>query len=138
LTLASRHIFPFVVAGLLVSGAAAQAQPSGASGPRQQDLPQILHLRPDQMAAFHSFQTASQPTPDELGRLRGSSPQVIARLTTPQRLDRFGAYLATQQEMFRRSADATRAFYGQLSPDQQQTFDRVTAPPPNQGRGGPQ
>ena len=119
-----------------LASAPAVAQSTGG-GMQQQDLPQVLHLRPDQMAAFHAFQTASQPNPDELNQLRGASPQTLAGLPTPARLDRIGAMLGTEMSMFRRSADATRAFYGQLSPDQQRTFDRVSGPPQG-GRGRPQ
>lgn len=133
-----RILTPLVAAGVLALAGAAQAQSQGGGGAQQQNLPQLLHLRPDQMSAFHSFQAASQPSPDEINRLRGASPQTLAGLATPQRLDRIGAFISVQQQMFRRSADATRAFYGQLSPDQQRTFDHLTAPPPNQGRGGPQ
>lgn len=129
--------FPILAAAAAVAlaGAPALAQPpgGGGSGPQQSDLPQLLHLRPDQMQAFHNFQAASRPTSDELNQLRGASPQTLSGLPTPQRLDRLGAMLGAEMGMFRRSADATRAFYGQLSPDQQQTFDRVSGPP--QGRG---
>jgi hypothetical protein len=100
---------PLMVAGMVALSSASHAQ-GRPGGPQQQDLPQLLHLRPDQMTAFHAYQQASQPNPDELGRLRGASPQMLARLPTPQRLDRLGAFVATQQAMFRRSADATRAW----------------------------
>ena len=125
-----------VIAALTVGPV--QAQPQTGGGAQQQNLPALLHLHPDQMASFHNFQAASQPNPDEISRMRGAAPQALAGLTTPQRLDRIEGYLAVQQGMFRRSADATRAFYGQLSPDQQRTFDRLSAPPAGQGRGGPQ
>ena len=125
-----------LMAALTVIPVKAQSQSGG--GAQQQNLPALLHLRPDQMGSFHSFQAASQPNPDEINRMQGAAPQALAGLTTPQRLDRIGGYLAVQQEMFRRSADATRAFYGQLSPDQQHTFDQLSAPPAGQGRGRPQ
>ena len=87
------------------------------------------------MSAFSAYQAASHPTPDQLARLRMSSPQALAALPTPQRLSQLGSFLNLQMQIFQHSADATRAFYSQLSPQQQQTFDRVTAPRP---RGGPQ
>ena len=65
-------------------GSAMAQQPPGASGQQQSDLPTLLHLKPDQMGAFHTFQTASQPHPDEIARMHGASPQAIAGLTTPQ------------------------------------------------------
>ena len=137
MTVSTRLLVALSAAGALALGSpvAVEAQPQGGGNAQQQDLPSLLHLRPDQMASFHAFQSASQPNPDEIGRLRAASPQSLTGLTTPQRLDRIASVLSTQQEMFHRSADATRAFYGQLSPDQKTTFDRLSAPPPNQGRG---
>jgi periplasmic protein CpxP/Spy len=116
----------------------AQAQPARpGTGGQQPDLAAILHLRPEQMNAFHAFQAAGQPRPDELNQLRAASPQALASAPTPERLQRIGAFLNVQMQMFRRSADATRAFYGQLSPDQQHTFDQVTAQGPGgRGQGG--
>ena len=125
-----------MLAALTVGPVEAQPQPGG--GPQQQNLPALLHLRPEQMASFRNMEAASQPNPDEISRLRAASPQALSALTTPQRLDRFGASLAVRQELFRRGADATRAFYNQLSPDQQRTFDQLSAPSAGQGRGRPQ
>ena len=131
MTALSRLSTVLAAAAVLGAGGAALAQPPGGGGPQQGDLPTMLHLRPDQMGAFNAMQSASKPTPDELGRLRATAPQAMGGLSTPQRLDRIGAFLGTEEEMFHRSADATRAFYSRLSPDQQRTFDHLSAP-----RGG--
>ncbi len=131
----------FFTAGLLAgamaaSSVAAQAQPQGAvGGVRQPDLSSVLHLRPDQQGAYAQFKTASQPSPDEVSRMQAEH-QGLTALSTPARLDRIASTLHLQEQMFMRYASATRAFYGQLSPDQQHTFDQVTAPP--SGRGRPQ
>ena len=122
---------------LSASGASAQPQPQGGSQRPQQDLAAVLHLRPDQQGAYQAFQQANRPHPDEISRLRSAGPQSVAGLPTPQRLERIGAYLNLQMQMFRRASDATLTFYRQLTPDQQRSFDQATAPP-SQGRGGPQ
>jgi periplasmic protein CpxP/Spy len=125
-------------AAIAASGSLAYAQaPTQGAGPQQPDLPALLHLRPDQMGAFHAFEQASQPRPDEIQRLRGAAPQALASVSTPQRLERIDAFLNTQLQMFHRSADATRAFYGQLSPDQQHSFDQLTAQRPGGRQGRP-
>ena len=131
------NIAAAALAAALVFVGAAGAQPSGGGGPQQPDLPSLLHLRPDQMGAFHAYQASTRPHPDEIDRMRMASPQALSTLPTPQRLDRIGAFLNVQEQMFHRSADATRAFYGQLSPAQQQSFDRLTIPQQNGRRGGP-
>ena len=135
MTALSRLAAAAAATAMLGAAGTTLAQPPGPGGPPQQgDLPSILHLRPDQMDAYNAMRAASKPTPDELGRLRASSPQAMAGLPVPQRLDRIGGFLGTQEEMFHRSADATRAFYSRLSPDQQRTFDHVSAPRGSSGR----
>ena len=123
------------MAGALATGGVAQAQPSQGPSAQQPDLAMTLHLRPDQMGAFHAYQAATRPNPDQMAKMRSTSPQMLGALPTPQRLDRIGAFLNMQMQMFQHTADATRAFYSQLTPQQQQTFDHVTAP---RSRGGPQ
>ncbi|WP_174300913.1 Spy/CpxP family protein refolding chaperone [Caulobacter sp. S45] len=123
---------------LAATSGAVQAQPQGPggpAGPQQPDFSAALHLRPEQQGAYAAFKTASQPSPDEMSRMRAGH-QGLSSLSTPARLDRIASTLRLQQEMFMRYANATRTFYGQLSPDQQHTFDQITAPPT--GRGRPQ
>ena len=123
---------------LATTAGAVQAQPQGPAGGQQQqpDLSSILHLRPDQQGAYQAYQAATRPRPDEVSQMRATSSQTLASMPTPQRLDRIAGVLRLQMQMFQRNADATRAFYGQLSPDQQHSFDQATAPP--SGRGRPQ
>ena len=116
---------------LAAAPASAQPQPQGGGG-QGTDIASALHLRPDQQAAYQAYLNAG-PHPDEIARYRAASN--VSALTAPQRLDRIGAALSTQLAVFQRQAQATRAFYGTLSPDQQHTFDQLTAPP---RRGGPQ
>ena len=126
------------VGAIGVTASSVQAQPQqGSSGGQQQDLPSLLHLRPDQQSSYQAYQAAQQPRPEEISQMRGASPQTLATLTTPQRLDRIGMALHVQQSVFQRRADAARAFYARLSPDQQRAYDQITAPP-TQGRPGAQ
>ena len=123
------------MAGALSASGAALAQPPQGPGAPSADLASTLHLRPDQLAAYHAYQAATHPSAEQMATMRSTSPQALAAMPTPQRLDRIAAFLGMQRQMFQHTADATRAFYGQLTPQQQQTFDRVTAP---HARGGPQ
>ena len=126
---------------LAAAAGAVQAQPQGPGGPgaeggqQQPDLSAVLHLRPDQQAAYARYKANAQPSPDQINQRRAAA-QGLASVPTPARLDRIAMLLRLQMDMFQRNADATRAFYSQLSPDQQRTFDQVTAPP--SGRGRPQ
>lgn len=83
----------------------------------------ILNLRPDQEAAFQAFQAAMTPPPhdhhDHVDRAAASG------MTTLQRLDRVADHMAKRDAEFRRRADAIRAFYAALSPDQQRAFDAL-------------
>jgi hypothetical protein len=110
-----------------------QSQGQGQYGQQQPDLHALLHIRPDQEAVFHAYQTAA-PLPQEMQALQ-MNPQSLATMTTPQRLDRIGGMLNAQMAVFHRKAEAARALYAQLSPDQRRAFDQATSPP--QGRGGP-
>ena len=135
------RLFAAAAGALTLTAGAVQAQPQGTGGPpsqgaqQQPDLSVILHLRPDQQGAYASFRAASQPSPDQVSQMHAAR-QNLTSLPTPARLDRIAAVLRLQMDMFQRNAQATRAFYSQLSPDQQHTFDQVTAPPT--GRGRPQ
>ena len=136
MTVATRLTAAAVAALICVVAPAAQAQ--SQRGQQQVDLQSALRLRPDQQAAYHAYETVG-PTPDEVGKARAM--QDSGALRTPERLDRISAYLTSQLAVFQRKARAARAFYNVLSPDQQHTFDEITAPPPHgggQSRGGPQ
>ena len=84
-----------------------------------------LGLSAAQEGAWTAFATASQPP-------AGAHPQRMdraefAKLTTPERLERMQARQAERSAMFARRADATKAFYAALTPEQQKTFDAETA-----------
>jgi protein CpxP len=104
---------------------------------REQRLHDLLQIKPDQEAAFHTFLAAAAPPRrdgDKDGKGRGGpgGGQPPAPLTTPQRLDRMAARMAERQQRFQQVAAATRTFYGVLSAEQRKAFDEMG---PMMGRG---
>ena len=90
-------------------------------------LHDILNIRPDQDAAFQAMVASMTPQDHHgMGGDMGHEHEDMDHLTTPQRLDRMAAKLAERQAEFQRHADAVRAFYAVLSPDQQRAFDALT------------
>ena len=86
---------------------------------RLADLKAQLKLTPAQESAWTTFTTAMQPgeRPARLDR------QDMDKLTTPERIDRMRALRAQHAAEADRRGEATKAFYAQLTPAQQKTFD---------------
>jgi hypothetical protein len=80
-----------------------------------------LALTPAQEGAWTSFTQAMQPRGD-FARLDRESMQ---KLTTPERIDRMRAQRAQWDAAMDARSDAVKAFYAQLQPEQQKTFDRM-------------
>lgn len=132
----------FLLGALLAGvGLVAQAQPAPApTGPaphghhvdpakraemvnkRLADLRQKLQISGSQDAAWNSYAAAMQPP----ARQR-PDPKALARLTTPERIDQMRALRQQRDAEMDRRAEATKAFYAQLTPEQQKTFDAETA-----------
>lgn len=103
----------------------------------------ILNLRPDQEAAFQTFQADMKPQPHEhkdWAEHKASEPGAGEQqaLTTPERLDRMAAFMAKhtaeRQAAFQHRSEAIKRFYAVLSPEQKRAFDALHAM--NGGRGG--
>jgi hypothetical protein len=114
---------------ILASGDLASAQapaaPQGhAPGP---DLPTLLHLRPDQLAAYHAVEAAGHDSPALLAQMRAKAQRLPSE-TFPQRLDFQAEVLNLQVARAHRVIEAQRKFYALLTPAQQHTLDQVTAP----------
>jgi protein CpxP len=122
------------VLSLSAAGAAlAQGQPQGPS-PQQQlsQLHDALRLNPAQEPAWRAYAAALAPDPSMEARRR-SAADMMPKLTTPRRIDLINAEMSEDMAAMRRQGEAVKAFYAQLSPQQQSTFDRITAQAPGQG-----
>ncbi len=90
---------------------------------RMADLQAKLQLTPAQQPAWDAYAASFAPPAMPPG-----PREDLAKLSTPERLDRMQARQAERQARFARMADATRSFYAQLTPTQRQTFDAATVP----------
>lgn len=85
---------------------------------QQARLKERLQLTPAQEPAWNALVAQMQPRP------RPDTPrEAWAGLTTPQRLDRMEALKAERNQAMQQRHAAIRAFYAQLDPAQQKTFD---------------
>lgn len=110
--------------GLALSGAAA-AQPQASTTSTK--LHDDLRLTTGQESAWQQYLRAL----DEGGQMqarRQAAEQLLPQIPTPRRLALMDATMADELADFRRQRTAVEAFYSHLTPDQQRTFDRDTAP----------
>ncbi len=135
-----------VLAGLLASmGHAAMAQSAPPPPPmghhdaakmqehmakRQADLKAKLKLTAAQEAGWTTFTASMQPP-------AGPRPDRAAfeKLTTPERIDKMRALRAERDAAMDKRADATKAFYATLTPEQQKVFDANAMQHPPRGNG---
>lgn len=94
-----------------------------------------LALTPQQDSAWQTFAAAMQPSPDAW-RQRVAMRTDLHTLTTPQRIDRMRALRSEHNAAMDQRLDATQAFYAQLSPEQQKTFDARAMTAERMGQGG--
>ena len=88
---------------------------------RMNELKAQLKLNPAQEPAWASYSAAMQP-PAQLQRPRTDRSE-FAALTTPQRIDRMQQRSAERQVQMKQRGDAVKAFYAQLTPEQQKVYD---------------
>ena len=123
----ARGVGALIGAGLvMVSANVASAQPPPPPSQRP-DLHAVLHIRPDQEAAWRAFQVGTTPPSGIISQLRDSA-QRMATVPTPQRLEIVEQNLQLQSVIFHHQADAIRKLYAVLTPDQQRIYDQVTLP----------
>jgi hypothetical protein len=93
---------------------------------RLSGLKEKLKLAPQQEAAWNAFASASQPAmrPGDGQAMRGE----FAKLSTPQRLDKMMAMSEARRAKMAERAQAIKAFYAQLTPEQQSVFDAEAMP----------
>jgi hypothetical protein len=99
-------------------------------------LRQMLDLTPDQEGALQAFVAAATPRPGEADQMRDQARR-DASLPTPERVDRIVAHYDQMRAKLAAWAQATKAFYAQLSPDQKRVFDNLPPSLPPQGGAGP-
>lgn len=148
-----KHFKPAVLATLLATSAlAVLAQAAG--GPTPQDGPGMQQSEPEHRAHRHERMKAHMAkraaelkadlklTPEQesswnayLATMKPSAPPArpkredIAKLSTPERLDKMREMRQQREAEFDKRDAATRSFYAGLSPEQQKTFDARTARP---------
>jgi hypothetical protein len=92
------------------------------------ELKEKLKLTPEQEAAWSAFTRTSQPGMRLMGGDRKAMRDEFEKLSTPQRLDKMLAMPETRRARMAERAEATKAFYAQLSPEQQSVFDAEVMP----------
>ncbi|MFN4004169.1 MAG: Spy/CpxP family protein refolding chaperone [Hylemonella sp.] len=104
-------------------GEAMQAHWQEHMARRAAELKAKLQLSPEQEQAWTRYLEALKPQQPPTR----PDPQELARLTTPERLDRLRALRQQREAEMERRDEATRAFYATLNADQQKAFDQHTA-----------
>lgn len=99
---------------------------------RQAALKEKLQITPAQEAAWSTFTAAL--TPPAMGQRPDRAE--FEKLTTPQRIDKMREMRTQHMAAMDQRADATKAFYAQLTPDQQKVFDAQTLRRGHGMRGG--
>jgi hypothetical protein len=115
---------------LLIGAGAASAQGQQAQQQQGPDFHSLLHIRPDQEAAFRAYEQGLVPPAGIIATMQASRQKAMT-MTTPQRLDLQAQNIQLSQTIFAHQADAIRKFYAVLSPEQKRTYDQVTMPQGN-------
>jgi periplasmic protein CpxP/Spy len=95
---------------------------------RQAALKQKLQISSAQEGAWNAWTAAMKP-----GDFKRPERGEMEKLTTPERIDRMRAMRDQHMAQMDKRAEATKAFYATLTPEQKKTFDAETAHGP---RGG--
>ena len=99
---------------------------------READFKQKLNLTPAQQGAWTQYIAAMKPparlAPTQAERdARKAERDAFAKMSTPQRIDAMEKRHAEMAAHMKARGDATKAFYAQLNPAQQKTFDAEAA-----------
>lgn len=109
-----------------------------AAAPAQAVSPELIRLHDDlklsqaQEPAWSAYTRAIAPDAQVEARRR-ETDRMLPGLPTPRRIALIASNMAADETDFRKLGAAVTAFYGQLTPAQQKTFDDETLP----GRGTP-
>ncbi len=105
---------------------------------RMADLKAQLKLTPAQEGAWSTYAAAMQPPADRLAQRPRMNRDEFAQLTTPQRIDRMEQFAVERQARMKQRGDAVKAFYAQLTPEQQQLYDQRAMRGARDGKRGGQ
>ena len=104
-------------------GQAMQATMGERRDARMAELKEKLKLAPGQAAAWQTFTEAEKPKPHPQGGNRQAMREAYAKMNTPQRLDAMQEKADLRRAHRVARANAVKAFYVQLMPEQQAVFD---------------
>jgi protein CpxP len=141
----SKQVLAGLIAGGSILAAAAYAMPDGAGtgkpgcearqgqqtqsgwqaqrAKRMAALKEKLKLAPAQEAAWDKFVEATRPGAQPIGADRQAMRDEFQKLNTVERLDKMLALSEVRRARMAERAEAIKAFYTQLSPEQQGVFD---------------
>jgi len=101
---------------------------------READLKAALKLTAAQEAAWGTFTSAMKPP--AMGGKNRPDHEEMAKLTTPQRMEKMQAMKAERDAHMAQRMEATKAFYAALTPEQQKVFDEKAHRMGDHGHGG--
>jgi periplasmic protein CpxP/Spy len=135
-TMAQHH--PMGEGGMKGHGRMGQMDPAKMQAmmdKRQADLKVKLKVTPAQEGAWTAFTSAMKP-PADMAKTHEAHRAEMAKLSTPERIDKMKALRTTRDAEMDKRADAVKAFYAQLSSEQKAVFDALHADGPHGGKGG--
>lgn len=98
-----------------------------------------LKLTPAQEGAWKAFVDARKPSAPPADLQQRPDPIEMAKLTTPERLDKMKALheerMKTMTAAMAKHEEAIRTFYAALTPEQQKVFDAVSMQGPHGAMG---
>lgn len=103
-----------------------RAQMQKRMAQHQAQLKQKLELSAAQEPAWNTFIATMQPG-ERPARLERLGREEMQKLTTPERIERMRAQRTQRQAEADKRTNAVLAFYAELNPAQQKTFDAQTA-----------
>lgn len=89
---------------------------------RMAELKKQLQITAAQEGAWTQFSNAMNPPAT---RPQRPDREAMARLTTPERIDQMRSMRAQHMTEMDKRADATKAFYATLTPEQKKRFDEI-------------
>lgn len=91
-------------------------------------LKEKLDIKPAQEAAWNDFANAAKPGMRHESNGRRAMKAEFSKLNTPERLDKMLVMSDMRRAKMVERAGAIKAFYAQLSPEQQKVFDAEAMP----------